>query len=169
MMPGRLSLFLIVVLALLAASLGLKGQALGGQHLDDSHRREKAAAAAFLAVQGFDVKPTSVVEDRFVKATSGDCAMLVGVLSPRGWHNKGLEALAAPGVELFYVFEGDVYPQFPRGRALAGYLESRALSAFTVERSPPSVLGVAADLGCRAQSLPWSRAPQTLMLHTPPG
>jgi hypothetical protein len=124
------------------------------------------------------VEPADVVEDRFVKATSGHCAMLVGVLSPRGWHNKGFEALAAPGVELFYVFEGDVYPRFPRGRALAGYLESRALSVFTVDRSPPSVLGVAADTGCRAQRLPWSRAlpaatamraPQTLMLHTPPG
>jgi hypothetical protein len=159
MMPGRLSLFLIVVLAVLVASLGLKGRALGSQHLDDSHRRERAAAAAFLAGQGFEVKPADVVEDRFVRATSGGCAMFVGVLSPRGWHNKALEALAAPGVELFYVFDGDVYPRFPRGRALAGYLDSRLLSAFTVNRSAPSVLGVAADAGCRAQSLPWRRAP----------
>jgi hypothetical protein len=105
------------------------------------------------------VEPADVVEDRFVEATSGGCAMLVGVLSPRGWHNKGLEALAAPGVELFYVFEGDVYPQFPRGRALTGYLESRLLSVLTVERPAPSVLGVAAGAGCRAQRLPWRRAP----------
>ncbi|HEX4709489.1 hypothetical protein [Phenylobacterium sp.] len=159
MTPGRLSLFLVLVLAVLAASLGLKGRVFGGQHLDDSHRRERAAATVFLALQGYRVEPVDVVEDRFVRATSGDCAMLVGVLSPRGWHNKGLEALAAPGVELFYVFDGDVYPRFPRGRALAGYLESRVLSAFTADRSAPSVLGVAADAGCRAQKLPWRRAP----------
>lgn len=157
-MPGRLSLFLVLILAVLVASLGLKGRAFSGRHLDDSHRRERAAAAAFLAVEGFEVEPANVIEDRFVKATAGDCAMLVGVLSPRGWHNKGLEALAAPGVELFYVFDGDVYPRFPRGRALAGYLESRLLSAFTVDRSAPSVLGVAADAGCRAQRLPWRQA-----------
>ena len=33
------------------------------------------------------------------------------------------------------------------------------LSAFTADRSAPSVLGVAADAGCRAQKLRWRRAP----------
>jgi hypothetical protein len=157
-MPVRPSLFLLLVV--LAASLGLKTRALGGQHVDDSHRDQRIAAARFLAGQGFAVTPAAVVEDRFVRATAGDCAMLVGVLSPRGWHNKGLEALAAPDVRLFYVFDGQVYPRFPRERALVGYLESRALSAFTLDRPAPPVLGVAAGAGCRA--LPWRRAPAPL-------
>jgi hypothetical protein len=33
MMPGRPSLFLILILAVLVASLGLKGRAVGGQRL----------------------------------------------------------------------------------------------------------------------------------------
>jgi hypothetical protein len=155
MAPSRLSLFGVV--ALLVASLGLKGLARDREALHGDHRREKAAAVGFLAGQGFEVAPAAVVEDRFVRATSGDCAMLVGVLSPRGWHNKGFEALAAPGVELFYVFDGGVYRRFPRGRALARHVESLALSALAIDRPAPPVVGVAAAARCRAQSLPWRR------------
>jgi hypothetical protein len=155
MMSKRLSS--IFILAVLVASLGLKALALGAAPFDGSYRSEKAVAAARLSAQGFDVQSADVVEERFIRASSGDCVMLVGVLSPRGWHNQAFEALAAPDVRLFYVFDGRVYPRFPRGPALVGYLESRLLSIFAFDRSAPSVLGVAAGVRCRAQRLAWGQ------------
>lgn len=149
---------LFLILALVAASLGLKAIALETQQASAPEDTAKASVTAFLTARNYALEPAAVVEDRFVRARLGDCTMLVGVLSPRGWHNKGLEALAHPGVEIFYVLEGRVYPRFPREAALLAHLKGRIISAVEISSPAPALFGVAADTRCHALTMSWQDA-----------
>ena len=91
-----------------------------------------------------------------IRATRGDCSMLVIKSSPHGWDRDLIRQLAPEAAGVFVIFRGGIYAEQPTLLTLISYLWSNFLRELGLLRHATPVIAVAASSTCNAQSLPWN-------------
>ena len=109
---------------------------------------------SFLARTGFEAGETNTDVDLFsVSASSGDCQVLVAVLSPQGWHSDVIESLTPPDGELYVLYDGAIYEHQPVLRTRINDILDRTIWSNVSGRISRPVIGVVASSGCTAANL----------------
>ena len=149
----------LVLVVLLAISLGWKVVARATPGERPSERSIQARVAEFLAQQHFNVTIMERAEEGkpSVSATSGSCRLLV-IRSPAlGWDRDLVRRYADNGDHVFVVFRGHVFTDQPTFRTVFDALSSRFLRELGFKSWPNPVFAVVARPGCGANLLPWER------------
>jgi hypothetical protein len=147
----------LVVIALLAISLGWKVVARATPGERPSERSIQARVAEFLAQQHFRVTILERAEEGkpTVAATSGSCRLLV-IRSPAlGWDRDLVRRYAEADDRVFVVFRGQVFADQPTFQTVFDALSSRFLRELGFSAWPYPVFAVVAKPGCEADRLPW--------------
>ena len=111
----------------------------------------------FLAVQSFDVTEEMPVKNiPVVRATKGDCSMIVAEGASDGSTRSIVSHFATATDRQFVVFRGTIYDEQPTwltvtDRRWTDYLRKLGMSE---PESPPIM--VVASHSCRAERLPWA-------------
>jgi hypothetical protein len=125
------------------------------QTADDA--RVQSRVASFLEQRGFEVAHNLPDEDLIsLSAEKGSCRMLVGVLSPFGWHRAVVHELAPPEAKTVFVFDGVVYPDQPTLITRAAHYETRLLRYAGFNPPERPVLGIIGSPACELEnSVDW--------------
>lgn len=146
----------LALIGLLIVSLSLK---LHGalRSADDGAVDPTQEIVAFLARAGFESGEANSDVDLFsVSASSGDCQLLVAVLSPQGWHSDVIERLTPPNGRLFVLYDGEIYPNQPVLRTRINDILDRTIWSNISGRVSRPVIGVVASQDCDIGKLRWS-------------
>ena len=112
--------------------------------------------AAFLEREGFQVEDNRHDNDLHlvsVKATRGECRLLLAVVSPQGWHSTLLMQIAAPQDQVSFVLDGNIYKAQPIWRTAAHDYLGRIWKYAGISTLP--VLGVVSSPACDLAMLSW--------------
>ena len=105
--------------------------------------------ARFLANQGFEVTEQSLMDGLpVVRATAGDCDMLVAKASPDG------RDVTTTMDRSFVVFRGHVYDEQPTWLTVTQHLYIEFLRKLRIPQAEAPIM-VAATHSCGAERLPW--------------
>ncbi len=149
----------VVLVALLAISLGWKVVARANPGERPSERGIQTRVAEFLAQQHFSVTILERAEEGkpSVTATSGSCRLLV-IRSPAlGWDRDLVRRYADADDRIFVVFRGQVFAQQPTFKTVFDALSSRFLRELGFKSWPSPIFAVVARAGCEAERLPWGQ------------
>ena len=153
------ALSLLVLLLLLAFTLGWKVAARSVAGEQPPERNVQAAVAEFLVRQHFGVSISENAEEGkpSVVANSGSCRILVAKSPALGWDRDVIRRYADAEDRVFVVFRGRIYSEQPTFLTVFDALLTRFRRelGFKVERSP--VLAVVARMSCDAERLPWDQ------------
>jgi len=153
------ALSLLVLLLLLAFTLGWKVAARSVAGEQPPARNVQAAVAEFLVRQHFGVSVSENAEEGrpSVVANSGSCRILVAKSPALGWDRDVIRRYADAEDRVFIVFQGRIYSEQPTFLTVFDALLTRFRRelGFKVERSP--VLAVVARMSCDAERLPWDQ------------
>jgi hypothetical protein len=150
---------LLVLIVLLAVSLGWKVVARATASERPSERSIQARVAEFLVQQHFSVSVLERAEEGkpSVAASSGICRLLV-IRSPAvGWDRDLIRRYAEEGDSVFVVFQGKIFADQPTFRTVFGALGARFLRELGFKAWPSPVFAVVAKPGCEAERLPWEQ------------
>ena len=149
----------LVLLLLLAFTLGWKVAARSVAGEQPTERNVQTAVAEFLVRQHFAVSVSENAEEGrpSVVANSGSCRILVAKSPALGWDRDVIRRYAEAEDRVFVVFRGRVYSDQPTFLTVFDALLTRFRRelGFKVERSP--VLAVVARMNCDADRLPWDQ------------
>lgn len=114
------------------------------------------ATLSFLRRHGFQAGEAQSDEDLpLIAAETVQCRLLVGVLSPLGWHRHVIRRMAGAGDEIKFLFEGKTYLKQPVWKTRAHHywrqLHKHLGSAIPVRPA----LGIIAEPSCKLDDLPW--------------
>lgn len=112
--------------------------------------------AAFLEREGFYVEDNQRGDDLHlvsVKATQGECRLLLAVVSPQGWHRTLLMQIAAPHDQVSFVHDGNIYKVQPIWRTAAHDYLGRIWKYAGISTLP--ALGVISSPACDLAMLSW--------------
>ena len=113
--------------------------------------------ARFLMSHDFDVKKeTPVYGVPIVRATKGDCHMIVGEASPDGTTRYIMYQIARTMDQHFVVFRGTIYDEQPTWLAITEDWWGRYLRKLGISRSQALPIVIAASYSCGAERLPWT-------------
>jgi hypothetical protein len=149
----------IVLLVLLALSLGWKVLARAIPDERPTDRSAQSRLAEFLVGQHFSVSMSERAEDGkpVVTASSGSCRILL-IKSPAiGWDRDLIRRYADADDQFFVVFQGRIYKDQPTFRTVLDTLWSRFLRELGFKKWPSPVFAVVARSGCEADRLPWDK------------
>jgi hypothetical protein len=141
---------------LLLASLAIKipGSMSGKEVAVDNFPRR---VTEFLRRSGFTTEPHVSDVDMFsIAAHSGECRILVAVLSPQGWHRDIIKKLAPDGSEVFFFYDGKVYDDQPVTRTRFDDYWTRFLRYAGTDSQQPPILGIAQSPECRKHTIAWN-------------
>jgi hypothetical protein len=143
----------LALIGLLIASLSLKlngaMQAAGADAADPTLKIK-----LFLSRAGFEPGATNTDVDLFsVSASSGDCQILVAVLSPQGWHSDVIESLIPPNGKLFVLYDGGIYDHQPVLRTRVNDVLDRTIWSNLYGSVSRPVIGVVASSACATDKL----------------
>ena len=149
----------LVLVLLLAATLGWKVVARSAVGDQPSERDIQGQVAEFLARQHFGVSVSDQVEDGkpSIAASSGSCRMLVAKSPALGWDRDLIRRYAEPDDHLFVVFRGHVYADQPTFLTVFDALWSRFRRELGLRVEANPVLAVVAKTSCQAERLPWDQ------------
>lgn len=99
-----------------------------------------------------------------VRATSGDCSMIVAEVSPDGATRYVMGQLARAMDHSFIVYRGHIYGEQPTWTAITQDWWARALRKLGIARSQASSIMVAATRSCGAERLPWAELSASSLL-----
>jgi len=148
----------IILVLLLAVTLGWKVVARSTVGDQASDRDIQAKVAEFLVRQHFGVSVTERVEESrpSVAASSGACRMLVARSPAIGYDRDLIRQYAQPDDHVFVVFKGRVYADQPTLFTVSDALWSRFRRELGFRAQTNPVLAVIAKTSCSAERLPWS-------------
>lgn len=112
----------------------------------------------FLMSHGFDVTEQTLVEGvPIMRATKGDCSMIVAEASPDGSTRDVMRHVATTIDQHFVVFRDKIYDEQPTWLTVTEDWWSRYLRKVGISRQPevPPIM-VAANRSCVAEQLPWA-------------
>ncbi|HJS84356.1 MAG TPA: hypothetical protein VJ779_02735 [Acetobacteraceae bacterium] len=114
------------------------------------------AVAAFLDRHGFRVNEAdSRPESPVVFADAGTCRLLAVLAAPEGWHRELVRRLASPDDQVFFVFDGTVYPNQPVWRTWIHHIWGELNRYIGLTPSSRPVVGVIASPSCDLRNMPW--------------
>lgn len=122
----------------------------------DDLAEKNDAIVEFLSQHQFSV----VIEDEIldgspvIAASSGECRLLVGKISPLGDSIDQVQRLATKADRMFIVFRGMIYSKQPVLLTLVNYVWFKSLRRLGLVSHIPLVLAVISS--CDAEQLPWS-------------
>jgi hypothetical protein len=125
----------------------------------DMKSEAKEPMIEFLSRYRFEVEVTdqNVLEGMpLIHARAGSCQMHIIEASPDGWNRELVQDLARSSDDLFIVFGGRTYHEYPTWRAVTHRLWSKYLRKLGVPVNAMPVLVVAATASCDAENLPWA-------------
>ena len=116
-----------------------------------------ARVSEFLIRQHFSVAPLErgLDENPIIRATAGQCRMLVSVSSPVAWDRDTLGSRATADDRVFVVFGGRIYAQQPTWLTVSDFLWFRIRRELGWNVQPTVILTVVANPTCEADRLPW--------------
>ena len=149
----------IVLLVLLALTLGWKVVARSNVGERPAERNIQVAVAEFLVRQHFEVSMSERFEEGkpAVAASSGSCRMLVAKSPALGWDRDLIRRYAEAEDRIFVVFRGRIYADQPTFLTVFDALSSRLRRELGFGVSPHPVLAVVARMNCDAEQLPWEQ------------
>ena len=149
----------LVLVVLLAFSLGWKVAARSIAGEQPTERNIQVAVAEFLARQHFDVSMLERVEEGkpAIAASSGSCRILVAKSPALGWDRDLIRRYADAEDQIFVVFRGRTYSDQPTFLTVFDALSSRFRHELGFRASPHPVLAVVAKINCDAEHLPWDQ------------
>ena len=149
----------IVLLLLLAFTLGWKVAARSVAGEQPTERNVQAAVAEFLVRQHFGVSVSEKAEEGrpSVVANSGSCRILVAKSPALGWDRDAIRRYADAEDRVFVVFRGRIYSDQPTFRTVFDALLTRFRRELGLRVEPSPVLAVVARISCDAERLPWDQ------------
>jgi hypothetical protein len=112
----------------------------------------------FLSAHDFYVSEQAPVEGTpIVRATKGDCSMVVADASSSGAKRYIMDHFARTMDRQFVVFRGDVYDGQPTWLTITQEWWATFLRKLGISRSQAPPIVVAAASSCAAERLPWER------------
>jgi hypothetical protein len=149
----------LVLVVLLAFTLGWKvaARSVAGEQLTE--RNVQAAVAEFLVRQHFDVSISERAEEGkpAVVANSGACRLLVAKSPALGWDRDLIRRYADIEDRVFVVFRGRIYSDQPTFLTVFDALLTRFRRELGFRVEPSPVLAVVARMSCDAERLPWEQ------------
>lgn len=117
----------------------------------------RSTIVGFLADHQFTIAPERefVLNIPIVRASAGDCRILVGNVSPYGVDKEVAEHLGGASDRRLFVFGGKTYDRQPIVQTTLNYLWSKLLLDLGVISTIPPVL-VAISSSCAAEEPPWN-------------
>jgi len=113
--------------------------------------------ARFLTIHNFYViEQTPVDGVPIVRATRGDCSMIVAEASPDGARRYVMRHLATTMDQRFVVYRGNIYDAQPTWFTITQDWWTRFLRRLGISQSQASPIMVAATYSCGAERLPWA-------------
>ena len=149
----------VVLVVLLAFTLGWKVVARSTAGEQPTERVIQAAVAEFLVRQHFGVSISEHVEEGkpAVAANSGSCRILVAKSPALGWDRDQIRRYADAEDRTFVVFRGQIYTEQPTFLTVFDALFSRFRRELGFGGQPNPVLAVVARTNCDAERLPWDQ------------
>ena len=149
----------LVLLVLLAFTLGWKVAARSAAGEQPTDRNVQAAVAEFLVRQHFGVSISERAEEGkpTVVANSGSCRMLVAKSPALGWDRDLIRRYADAEDQIFAVFRGRIYSDQPTFLTVFDALLTRFRRELGFRVEPNPVLAVVARMSCDAERLPWDQ------------
>jgi len=118
----------------------------------------QANIVRFLTNHKFDVTEQTLVDGvRIVRATRGDCSMIVSEASPDGSTRDMIRRVATTMDQRFVVFRGNIYDEQPTWLTVTWDWWTRALHKLELSEAAAPPIMVAATFSCAAEQLPWAR------------
>ncbi|MEP9376692.1 hypothetical protein ABLE91_08280 [Aquabacter sp. CN5-332] len=155
-MNARL-LFSLLLAAVLIGGVMLK--VLAAPRVDvDATPLMTSAMRAFLEQQGLSVLGVHQNLDlTLVDAEKRpSCRITLANMAPQGWHGGVVRRMADDGAQLFFVFDGAIFPEQPAMRARLQLYLSLILRHLGFSAPVHPLLGVIADKDCHAATYPWA-------------
>jgi hypothetical protein len=149
----------IVLLVLLALTLGWKVVARSTAGEQPTERNIQVAVAEFLVRQHFSVSMSERAEEGkpAIAASSGSCRMIVVKSPALGWDRDMIRRYADTEDRTFVVFRGRIYSDQPTFLTVFDALWSRFRRELGIRVWPNPVLAVVARISCDAERLPWDQ------------
>jgi hypothetical protein len=111
----------------------------------------------FLTTHKFDVSTETLVGNfPVVRATRGDCSMVVLEASPDGSTRDITRRVTTAMEQSFVVFQGNIYTELPTWLAVTQDWWTRSLRKLGIAQAEASPIMVAATCSCAAEQLPWA-------------
>jgi hypothetical protein len=147
----------IVVVVLLAFTLGWKVVVRSNVVKQPTERNIQVAVAEFLVRQHFSVSMLERAEEGkpAVTANSGSCRILVMKSPALGYDRDQIRKFAGAEDRVFVVFRGRIYADQPTFRTVFDSLYSRLQRELGFRAQANPVLAVVARTDCDAERLPW--------------
>jgi hypothetical protein len=124
--------------------------------VDESAEKAPESLRPFLVAHGFDVvAETPVDRVAILRATRGDCRMILAEALPDGAARYVLPRLAMTMDTRFVVFRGKVYGEQSGWVTMLESWWARTLRRLRVSRPPAMPILVAATRSCAAERLAW--------------
>ena len=118
----------------------------------------QGSVTRFLSAHDFDVsEQTPVGAISIVRATRGDCNMVVADASSDGAKRYIMDHVARTMDRHFIVFRGKIHDGQPTWLIITQDWWARFLRKLGISRSQASPIMVAATFSCRAERLPWAK------------
>jgi hypothetical protein len=149
----------LVLVVLLAFTLGWKVAARSVAGEQPTERNVQAAVAEFLVRQHFGVSISERAEEGkpSVVANSGSCRILVAKSPALGWDRDLIRRYADVEDRVFVVFRGRIYSDQPTFLTVFDALLTRFRRELGFRVEPSPVLAVVARMSCDAERLPWDQ------------
>jgi len=146
------SRFSVLIALLLPSTMAWK-LAVGPEDLGEL----KTEVVQFLSREHFEVTANEQTMDGIpiLRATAGECSMLIAKVSPVGADRDVVRRLASQGDQIFFTFQGRSYDDQPTWLTVKSYLWSKALRQLGLIRHVVPVFAVVASPHCNAKKLPW--------------
>jgi len=117
----------------------------------------QGSVTRFLSAHDFDVtEQTPVGGISIVRATRGDCSMVVADASSDGAKRYIMDHVARTMARHFVVFRGTIYDGQPTWLMITQDWWARFLRKLGISRSEAPPIVVAATFSCSAERLPWA-------------
>jgi hypothetical protein len=115
----------------------------------------------FLKRNGFDTDQHISDVDMFsISAKTGECRVLVAILSPHGWHREVVKKIAPQGSEVQFLYNGEIYDDQPVLRTRFDDYWYRFLRQAGGTSVQQPVFGIAETSECAVRNIPWARLSQ---------
>lgn len=149
----------LVLILLLAVTLGWKVVARSSATTQQSDRDIQAQVAEFLVRQHFGISLSEQVEEGkpLISATSGVCRLLIAKSPALGWDRDLIRQYADAEDHLFVVFRGHIYSHQPTFITVFDALSARVRRELGFNGQASPVLAVVAKPSCEAERLPWDQ------------
>ena len=111
----------------------------------------------FLTTHNFDVTEQTLAGDfPIVRATRGDCSMMVAESSPDGSTHHIMRHVAKTMDQSFVVFRGHIYDEPSTWLTVTQDWRARFLRKLGISQAEAPPIMVAATCSCGAERLPWT-------------